>query len=342
MELINQLWANSPDEKGKIYSIKPWEMLKVLNVPSDFNYPDKQSQLLDYIHYQEADMDFYFIRNTSDQWVARECGFRQPNKIPELWNPITGEVIPVPVYNTSGGYTNIPLTFAPYASYFIVLKKGNPAPVYTSVSSLGSNAPMMHFTSNGMLFLKDGSFELKGKIGSKKIENHTGVQVINGPWNVSFTKGWGAPESAVFQNLTSWTENENPGIKYYSGIGTYKKTFKFQKASAPAKDEKIYLDLGDLAKVGDVWLNGKHLGITWVKPYRFDVTDVIKNGENSLVVEIANVWSNRLTGDANTGEKFTSTNIRSNIERASSWKDVPLVKSGLFGPVTIQTVKLVK
>jgi len=112
-------------------------------------------------------------------------------------------------------------------------------------------------------------------------------------------------------------------------------------------DQRIYLDLGDLSKVAGVWLNGNYLGISWAKPYMYDVTGYLKTGENNLTVEVANTWSNRIVGDAVTGEKFTLTNIVSTqipgIDKINfSWDKVPLIRSGLFGPVKILTVSLVK
>jgi hypothetical protein len=108
--------------------------------------------------------------------------------------------------------------------------------------------------------------------------------------------------------------------------------------------QKIYLDLGDLSNIGEAWLNGKSLGITWTKPYRFDISDAILAGDNVLVVEIANTWSNRIVGDAVRGEKFTSTNITiTNIKGLNKiyvpWAQVPLIESGLFGPVKIFTLR---
>jgi hypothetical protein len=96
--------------------------------------------------------------------------------------------------------------------------------------------------------------------------------------------------------------------------------------------------------VGEVWLNGQPLGITWAKPYRYEITGIIHPGENELKIEIANTWSNRIVGDAVRGEKYTTTNIRdTNIKGLYGtympWKEVPLIKSGLFGPVSIITIK---
>jgi hypothetical protein len=349
-KLMNQLWTNviDPsrvviDNKGKIYSgLTPLEMLKALDISPDLNYIDKESFLLDFIHYKKLDMDFYFIRNTTDQWISRECGFRQQSKVPEIWNPITGEVVSVPVYNQDEEYIKIPITLAPYGSYFVVFRKGIPSSHYTSVSTSGQNPPLMEFTKYGILFLKEGIFKLKNNSELKLVENKQKVQVVDGIWKVSFTTGWGAPDSVIFSKLISWTEDKNTGIKYFSGIGTYYKSFNYENNLTLLSDQRIYLDLGNLSKVAELWLNGHSLGIAWAKPFKYDITKFINNGKNKLIIEVANTWSNRLTGDAITGEKYTNTNIPGFNEIEVPWAQAPLIESGLFGPVTIQTVNIVK
>jgi len=92
------------------------------------------------------------------------------------------------------------------------------------------------------------------------------------------------------------------------------------------------------------------VGITWSKPYKFDVTNIIKPGDNYLIVEVANTWSNRLTGDAITGKNFTNTNISKTVVAKSGilpgnqtrvpWAEVPLIESGLLGPVSIKTTQV--
>ncbi len=105
--------------------------------------------------------------------------------------------------------------------------------------------------------------------------------------------------------------------------------------------------MGELSKVGSVVLNDVPLGIAWTKPHWFDVTGIIRPGDNTLVVEVANTWSNRLTGDAITGEKYATTNINgTNIAGLNKvhvpWAQVPLIESGLLGPVTLKTVNPVE
>jgi hypothetical protein len=150
----------------------------------------------------------------------------------------------------------------------------------------------------------------------------------------------GAPESATLPQLISWTDHKNPGIKYYSGMGKYEKTFSYEMSTPLSEDQRIFLDLGEMAEMAEVWLNGQSLGITWAKPFKYDVTQYIKNGENNLIIEIANNWCNRIIGDAITGQKFTNTNI-TRVGRLT-WDQVPLSVSGLLGPVTIQRVKMVR
>jgi hypothetical protein len=205
---------------------------------------------------------------------------------------------------------------------------------------------MLRNTENGLFFLEEGNFVMtseKTDTASSRIYSFP----VDGAWELYFPAKTGAPLRIIFPELVSWTGNSNPEIKYYSGIVTYKKTFQFDISLLHQNNYRRYLDLGEISKVGDVWLNGKHLGITWTKPHRFDVTGVLKPGDNTLIIEIANTWSNRLTGDAITGEKNTETNIKTtNIKGLNKvyvpWSEVPLIESGLFGPVQLIFIRPVR
>lgn len=297
---------------------------------------------MDYIHYRKSETEFYFIRNTSDQWISGKYGFRQHSKIPEIWDPLTGEILPVLVYDQEVKYINIPVTLAPNGSCFIVFRKGAPVSHYTSVYNQYNKTPLLEFTKKGIIFLNSGTFCLERNSELKIVKNKIKTQLLDGEWKIFFTKGWGAPDSIILSKLTSWTNNDNPGIKYYSGLGTYRKSFQFKGRVPALKDQKVFINFGQLSKVAQVWLNDRYLGIFWTTPFKADITDYIKKGENTLTIKVANVWSNRLTGDAITGEKYTNTNITGNGDNLTPWADVPLIESGLLGPVIIQTINLVE
>lgn len=350
-KLISRLWVEFPGNlnlavkrMGKIYSgIEPAKMLEVLKVSPDISYADLNSGLIDFIHYRKNDLDFYFILNTTGDWISRDCAFRQQNKVPEIWDPVSGEIIPVAIFQQNAESINLPVTLPPFGSCFVVFVNMDSPQHYTNVTGDSFNPPLLKFMKGRISFLEEGNIELISSGQTVKIKNEMSMQLLEGPWEVSFEKGWGAPEKVTFPELISWTASEIEGIKYYSGTATYEKSF----SSMTKQDTKgrIYIDLGEVAKVGEVWLNDKRLGITWAKPHRFDVTGIIKPGENTIRVEVANVWSNRIKGDAVTGQNFTNSNITSTIIPAATietgdqtrvpWAKVPLIESGLIGPVQL-------
>ncbi|MFW5835367.1 MAG: glycosyl hydrolase [bacterium] len=353
--VMDNLWTgfNTRDlqrGRARVYSgIEPSQMLRQLNVVPDFSYADKEFNTLDYTHYAKDDVGFYFIRNTTGEWLSRDLGFRQQNKVPEIWDPVSGEIVPVSIYSQGDDYINLPVTLAPYGSTFVVFREGRSNLRYNRVYGPCQHPPFLQYAKEGIYFWEEGVYNLSSDNLSSDdqsviVNNHLDMTTIEGPWEVLFPEGWGAPESAFFPQLKSWTESDNEGIKYFSGIARHEKSFVHEINSNSLENPKVFLDLGDLSHVGEVWLNDKPLGITWAKPYRFDITEELKPGENTLIIEIANTWSNRITGDALTGEKYTSTHHAGTIVPDTygirlPWAEVPLIESGLFGPVTITTIK---
>ena len=158
----------------------------------------------------------------------------------------------------------------------------------------------------------------------------SGIELA-GPWRVRFQTGRGAPEEAVIPELISWTEAADEGIRHFSGIAEYSARFQ-----APADlvefGGQVELELGRVAGVARVFLNGEDLGVAWKPPYTVDVTGRLRAGENELRCEVANTWHNRLVGDAGlpSSERVTRTNIRRPFR-----PDTPLLESGLLGPVRL-------
>ncbi|MBK8504956.1 MAG: hypothetical protein IPL46_23700 [Saprospiraceae bacterium] len=348
---IDGLWLKTGIEKfdpiqnrGKVFSgVTPVEVLNYLQIPPDFTYADAPFFLLDYIHYQKETFDFYFIRNTTDAWLNRMCSFRQMDKKAEFWNPIDGSIAPVLIQNQRGEYTDIPISLPPFGSAFVAFSPGEAKGTFTGISPTNGHLPRMEYSGEDLFIWEPGNFKIEVNGGEMNFTSHLKTLTLEGAWEVFFPEGWGAPKRVVFHDLMSWTDSKIEGVQYFSGTATYRKTFQMDINSALAENQQIYLDLGDLTNVAEVWLNEKPLGVIWAKPYRFEVTGAIKPGDNLLVVEVANTWSNRLKGDAITGEQFTHTNItNTNVAGLNKirlpWAEVPLIKAGLFGPVTLQTI----
>ena len=104
-------------------------------------------------------------------------------------------------------------------------------------------------------------------------------------------------------------------------------------AAVIAAGVHYWLDLGDVKDVAEVAVNGKYLGILWKTPFKVDITAALKGGSNQLVIDVTNLWVNRLIGDQQSYavKKYTFTDF-------TPYKaDSPLLPSGLLGPVRITT-----
>ena len=84
-------------------------------------------------------------------------------------------------------------------------------------------------------------------------------------------------------------------MKHFSGTATYTTTFTLP--TMQPKD-RLFLDLGGVANLADVTVNGKNLGVLWKPPFAVEVTDAVQPGKNTLAIAVTNTWRNRLIGDA--------------------------------------------
>lgn len=99
-------------------------------------------------------------------------------------------------------------------------------------------------------------------------------------------------------------------------------------------NDRIWLDLGDVKNLGEVIVNGKSLGIVWKQPFRVNVTNVLKAGENKIEIKVTDLWVNRLIGDAQPGVTNKITYTTMPFYQANS----KLLPAGLLGPVKLVSI----
>jgi hypothetical protein len=120
------------------------------------------------------------------------------------------------------------------------------------------------------------------------------------------------------------------GMEWYSGRAAYRTSFALNEKPGSAR---LFIDLGKLNYTGEIWLNGRKVETLAWAPYRAEVTEFARVGQNQLVVVVANLLANRMRW-----EIFDSA--VSNIY-ARWWHDGNIfrepdkLRSGLFGPVQL-------
>ncbi|MGB5821110.1 MAG: glycosyl hydrolase [Saonia sp.] len=304
-ELAMKMWGVNTEKvkpygKGFIVDgLELQEALDSLGIVKDVNLNGTPPVL--WTHRTMPGMDIYFLTNQSDEAVSFSPSFRVSGMKPQLWDAVTGEIRALTEYTEMDGRTTVPIKMKAQQSWFVVFSNSGQHSIDTS------------YTVN---------------FPEPKV-----VQTLENPWTVDFkNKNIGPAETVEFPTLTDWVTNENDKIKYYSGTAVYTSTFTYKK-DKEAKD--VFIDLGNVGVMAAVKINGKDVGTTWIAPFKLKVNKVVQEGENTISVEVVNVWRNRLTGDKTLPEEARTTWL--NIDGITPEEE--LVPSGLLGPVSLQIVK---
>ena len=156
---------------------------------------------------------------------------------------------------------------------------------------------------------------------------------ISGPWEIEFLEG--GPELPVplgMEQPGSWTKFTGESYRSFSGTARYTTTFQLEAVGAHL------LDLGRVAETCRVRVNGSEAGKSFFPPHRFDVSSLLKAGENTLEIEVTNLAANRIADldrrkvPWKAFHEINFVNIEYKSFDASAWE--PL-ESGLLGPVRL-------
>jgi len=370
--LVKEIWGEKGSRKvgvnhvgaGRVYAGSGWrETLRSEGVAPDLSW-DADEGTIKFIHRTLAGAEIYFVFNYSEQARRVRLDFRQSGRRPEIWDAVSGSQANAPVFERTATGVAVPVDLEPWGSVFVVFRSPLPERWVTSADPVS-----MEF-KNGSLITRATTVNLTHSDGARRaihVPRPPAPQSLSGPWQVSFSDGRGAPPSAEFTQLISWSEHSHPGIRHYSGTGIYRTTLAVKSWSA---DQIAVLDLGRVADIARVYVNGREAGVVWKAPFRVDVTPLLQIGSNAVEVHVANRWINRLIGDeaidpgfayqAAGKSKFTDGRLlkmpdwlyeparRGERKRASfsTWKhydaDSPLVPAGLLGPVRLEWFQRVK
>lgn len=249
-------------------------------------------------HRKLDNIDIYFISNQSETTLKTELKFRVKKDMqPELFDPVTGTIRKLTEFSSDKETTTVPISLYGYESAFIVFRrKGTPV------------------------------------VGTKNFPEPVKVANLDAAWEVAFNGKLSNPAPIRLNGLLDLAQSANDSIKYFSGNMIYTTSFDFDTNTAKGKE--IYLDLGEVNKMAKVWVNGQYVGGTWTMPYRVNISSALKQGKNTLCIDVVNTWVNRMIGDKTLPKEKRETWAGINDYQPDS----PLQKSGLMGPVTLEYV----
>ena len=332
--------TSNPCGEGVIYWGMPLgKLLSKHGIAPDFSFSvvgdQKQGKTMypglgvDFIHRRVGRDEVYFLSNQHSMSKTIQARFRVSGKVAELWFPDSGTICKLDAVPSGNEHTAIELRFGPSEAYFVVFRDAAAATAERAVPWSTTEQPLADLSAD---------------------------------WDLRFSNGG----SASMTELASWTQLNEERLKFHSGTATYQKTFTLSKKQLDSAKE-FYLDLGQVDVIAEVRVNGKNCGIAWKAPYRVELSDALKAGENQIEVTVANLWVNRMIGDqrfeddhvwtTETGSTAKGQGLKTipdwvlnNTERpvkerasfyAWQWphmkSDKPLLSSGMLGPVKLIT-----
>lgn len=128
----------------------------------------------------------------------------------------------------------------------------------------------------------------------------------------------------TFENSTLFDWKDNEKTKFNSEDGFYLASFSLDKI----QEGKTYLvDLGKVFYVARLKINGVDAGKRLFAPYSFDITKLLKQGQNTIEVVVTTTRRNGFAGEAD----------KKNPQyKQFKGKEKILVPSGLVGPVVLK------
>ena len=249
-----------------------------------------------FVHRKTEDAEIYFVVNTSNHVVHHSASFRATG-FAASFDPFSGKI-------SAAGGSSLDLNLAPYESRVIVFSK---------VPEPGTPQPR----------------------ATEKID-------LSADWQVTIDG-----ISQTMHALHSWTDD--PRTKQFSGSAIYQKTVVLKRAAASAVlkfGDGTPVEVGSEKRAGSgmrawlenpvreaavVYVNGARAGSVWCPPYEIEVGSLLKAGENTIRVVVANTALNAMRPEdfsalnAKYGERFQPQDMDA----------VHPLPSGMLGPVQL-------
>ncbi len=171
----------------------------------------------------------------------------------------------------------------------------------------------------------------------KYVRELKGARLLHN-WSLAFLEGGPViPEGFASEDALPWTTGQGEEATWFAGTAEYSTTFQ-----NPAKNRDAgewILDLGEVYHSARVEVNGTLVATLITPPFKVNITDALRNGENKLKIEVTNLAANRIRYMEQKGierPRFYNVDLSfgayGRLGDPSNW---PVMESGLAGPVRL-------
>ena len=319
---------------------------------------------IEWTHRRMGEWDLYFISNPSPAARLLRATFRVSGRVPEIWQPDTGDTETPALWREQGGCTTVPLRLDPCGSAFVLFARPSQrAPHFVTIepTSHGArgNEAVRLLEADGRvraLVSSPGAWMLQSASGERRtlaVARLPPPLVLPGPWSLTFPRAPGADEGrrparsvrVRLRDLISWSRMSEPQARYFSGTVLYRTQFEVP-AALLGPDRALWLDLGEVHEIAAVRVNGVGLGVLWKPPFAVEITKAVRAGRNSLTLRVTNTWRNRLIGDYGKPAAERATFVVPMLRKGQPWlpggPGAELSPAGVLGPVTVRSVARVE
>jgi len=236
-----------------------------------------------FLHRRVGEGELYFLVNRGEPFEG-VGSFPHADGLVELWDADHGSVRPAGQLVRRAGHTDVPLRLGHFESLAVSFRPGT-MPVHVCEASSGAFA---REAERGLVgtFDRGGRHELVLSDGTRRQYHLPELEPleVEGPWSLT---GHGL----TLDELLPW--RHIPALRTHAGTVTYSVGIDLDPERL-AEGRAWQLELGRVFEVARVRVNGKPAGLAWRPPCRIDVTQLLRDGANTIEIDVANLLQNRL------------------------------------------------
>lgn len=269
--------------------------LKTIGVKPDLLIENNNGEIAWTHRRWKRSAEIFFLSNQTAKAVTKKVWFNNDHTELEIWNPVTGDIYGRSYdvkYNDDNTEAAV-LKFEPGQSYFVVLRK----------EAAGSGVIIqVPIETKEIAWVKD--------------------------WDIAFMEN-DKPVKTIQQLLpSSWSQSEDPFVKYFSGTAIYTNSFTLTAAQAA---NYMRIELPAVYNIATIKINGTDCGTLWTAPfYKYINKKLLRAGENHIEIAVTNTWRNRLIGDELMPAQKTTW-----LNSPYKMQDKGLLPAGLVGQVRV-------